>query len=53
MIYESNFTNILWKAELNDSVNCPPKSLDLSNSGILSLKCEDGSIKWSKKNSKS
>ena len=48
VIYATNITQILWKTPKNDSSACNATTLELTDTGILSLKCEDGTITWSK-----
>lgn len=46
MIFGNNITEVKWRAKQNESLDCIPTYLELDESGILSLKCEDGSVKW-------
>ena len=46
IIYGTNITDVKWTAPKNDT--CNGTILELSDSGILSLICEDGTVTWSK-----
>ena len=48
IIYDNNVTEVIWTSPKNGSVQCIATGLEISDSGILSLKCDDGTVTWSK-----
>ena len=48
IIYDDNVTEVIWTSPKNGSAQCIATGLEISNSGILSLKCNDGTVTWSK-----
>ena len=45
VIFARNETEIVWTAQSNST--CENSKLELQDSGVLSLKCSDGSVIWS------